>query len=199
MERAAGVPLDEFVRKGITAPLGMKDTHFYLPREKRARLAAVHTVRADSQLTRAPDGPRGPGDYVAGPGRSFSGGAGLVSTARDYARFLQMLLNGGTLGGARILAPKTVALMTTNQTDTLYSRGGEGFGLGFETLERAGAGGRMESVGTFGWSGAYGSMYEVDPAERLVLVLMLQNLPSRTGIDRRFPVLVYRALVEPHR
>jgi CubicO group peptidase (beta-lactamase class C family) len=199
VERAAGGPLDEFLRTRITAPLGMTNTNFFLPSEGRGRLAAVYASAADTGVTRAPDGPRGQGDYVNGPRQSFSGGAGLVSTARDYGRFLQMLLNGGTLDGARILGPKTVALMTTNQTDTLFSETGEGFGLGFRTLERAGANGRVESVGTFGWGGAYGSEYEVDPRERLVLVFMIQQLPNRANLARKFPMLVYQALVEPHR
>jgi CubicO group peptidase (beta-lactamase class C family) len=175
----------------------MRDTHFFLPPEKRTRFTAVYQSDPDTQVARAPAGPRGQGDYVDGPRRSFSGGAGLVSTAHDYARFLQMLLNGGVLDGVRILGPKTVALMTANQTDTLFSRSGEGFGLGFRTLERVGAQGRVESVGTFGWGGAYGSTYQVDPKERLVMVFMLQQLPNRSDLAARFPMLVYQALVEP--
>jgi CubicO group peptidase (beta-lactamase class C family) len=197
VERVAGAPLDEVIRTRITGPLGMKDTHFFLPPEQKARLAAVYLNGPDMKVTRAPDGPRGQGDYGEGPRRSFSGGAGLLSTARDYARFLQMLLNGGTLDGARILGPKTVALMTTNQTGTLYSQTGQGFGLGFSILEQPGADGRIESVGTFGWGGAYGSTYDVDPKEHLVLAFMIQLLPRRTEIAAQFPTLVYQALVEP--
>jgi CubicO group peptidase (beta-lactamase class C family) len=197
VERVAGAPLDEVIRTRITGPLGMKDTHFFLPPEKKARLAAVYLNGSDMKVTRAPDGPRGQGDYVDGPRRSFSGGAGLLSTARDYGRFLQMLLNGGTLDGVRILGPKTVALMTTNQTGTLYSQTGQGFGLGFSILEQPGADGRIESVGTFGWGGAYGSTYDVDPKEHLVLAFMIQLLPRRTEIAGQFPTLVYQALVEP--
>jgi CubicO group peptidase (beta-lactamase class C family) len=197
VERASGVTLDEFIRDRITGPLGMRDTHFFLPPAKRARLAAVYASVSDTQIARAPEGPRGQGHYVDGPRRSFAGGAGLVSTARDYARFLQMLLDGGALGGVRILAPKTVDLMTTNQIDTLYWRRGEGFGLGFNTLDRAGANGRVESAGTFGWGGAYGTTYQVDPKERLVLLLMLQQLPNRSNLAAQFPMLVYQALVEP--
>ena len=85
----------------------------------------------------------------------------------------------------------------TNQTDTLFSRTGAGFGLGFETLERPGANGRVEGVGTFGWGGAYGSTYAVDPREGLVPVFMLQQLPNRSDLAGRFPMLVYQALVEP--
>ena len=196
IERASGMPLDAFLRTRITDPLGMRDTHFFLPAEKRGRLAVVYASAGDSAIARAPDGARGQGHYVEGPRRNFSGGAGLVSTAADYGRFLQMLLNGGSLDGARILAPHTVALMTSNQTGTLFSQTGEGFGLGFSTVERPGANGRIESVGTFGWGGAYGSNYEVDPHERLVLVFMVQQLPNRSSVAAKFPMLVYQALVE---
>jgi CubicO group peptidase (beta-lactamase class C family) len=197
VERVAGVPLDVFIRTRVTEPLGMRDTHFFLPLDKRARLATVYASR-DSGVVRAPEGGRGQGDYVDGPRRSFSGGAGLLSTAHDYARFLQMLLDGGTLDGHRILAARTVALMATNQTGTMLSAtGGEGFGLGFRTLERFGADGRIESAGTFGWGGAYGSTYEIDPKERLVLVFMIQQLPNRSDLPMRFPMLVYQALEEP--
>jgi CubicO group peptidase (beta-lactamase class C family) len=120
-----------------------------------------------------------------------------VSTARDYARFLQALLDGGALDGARVLGPRTVALMTTNQTDTLFSARGLGFGLGFEVVQRAGAAGRVESVGTFGWGGAYGSSYTVDPRERLVVVLLTQRLAAPSSLDGRFAMLVHQALVEP--
>jgi len=197
VERVAGAPLDEVIRTRITGPLGMKDTYFYLPPDRKARLTTVYASGADMRITRAPDGPRGQGNYVDGPRRSFAGGAGLVATARDYARFLQMLLNGGSLDGARLLAPKTVALMTTNQTGTLFSQTGQGFGLGFSVLEQPGADGRIESVGTFGWGGAYGSTYEVDPKEHLVLVFMIQMLPNRSDVAMKFPMLVYQALVEP--
>ena len=197
LERAAGMPLDAFIRTRITEPLQMRDTHFFLPAEKRGRLVTVYASTGDARIARAPDGPRGQGDYVDGPRRNFAGGAGLVSTARDYSRFLQMLLNGGVLDGVRILAPSTVALMTTNQTGTLFSQSGLGFGLGFQSMERAGADGRVESVGTYGWGGAYGSQYEVDPRERMVLVFMIQQLPNRSSVSARFPMLVYQALVAP--
>src|SRR6185295_10367027 len=157
VERVSSEPLDRFVRTRITAPLGMKDTQFFLPAEQRDRLAAVYTSN-DGRLTRAPDGPRGQGNYVDGPKRSFAGGAGLLSTARDYARFLEMVRNGGVVDGVRILAPRTVDLMTTNQSGTLHSTSGLGFGFGFETTDRYGAKG-MDSVGSFGWGGAYGSTY----------------------------------------
>jgi CubicO group peptidase (beta-lactamase class C family) len=195
-ERVAGMPLDEVIRTRITAPLGLKDTQFFLPPAQRARLAAVYSSSAGmngGRIARAPDGPRGQGNYVDGPRRSFAGGAGLLSTARDYARFLEMIRNGGALDGVRILSPRTVELMTTNQVGTLHSTTGLGFGLGFETTDRVGANG-LDSVGAFGWGGAYGSVYRVDPKARLVIVLMIQMLPNASDIGTRFPTLVYQAL-----
>jgi CubicO group peptidase (beta-lactamase class C family) len=195
VERASGTPLDAFVRARITGPLGMKDTQFFLPPDQRDRLAAVYSLGPDAKIVRAPDGPRGQGAYVDGPRRSFAGGAGLLSTARDYARFLEMIRNGGALDGVRILAPRTVALMTTNQVGTLHSPNGLGFGLGFETTDRFGANG-LDSQGSYGWSGAYATTYRVDPEAHLVLVLMIQVLPNTTDIGRKFPTLVYQALTE---
>ena len=116
-----------------------------------------------------------------GPRRSFAGGAGLVSTAADYARFLQMLLEGGALGATRILSPRGVELMTSNQVGTLYNDRGQGFGLGFSITERLGADG-YASVGAFGWGGAYSTQYKVDPTERLVLVFMVQLLPYQSDV-----------------
>lgn len=196
VERASGLALDEFIRTRITEPLGMTDTFFFLPLAKRQRLAAVYSSDSAGHAERAPNGPRGQGDYVDGPSRSFSGGAGLLSTARDYARFLQMLLNGGELDGVRILSPKTIDLMTSNQVGTLFSQTGTGFGLAFATNDRLGADG-LASVGAWGWGGAYGSNYKVDPKERLVMVFMIQQLPNRSDVASRFPTLVYQALVQP--
>ncbi|MBI2187896.1 MAG: beta-lactamase family protein [Acidobacteria bacterium] len=195
VERASGVALDEFIRTRITAPLGMHDTHFFLPPEKRERLAAVYASGSNGRAMRAPDGSTGQGHYVDGPRQSFAGGAGLLSTARDYARFLEMVRNGGALDGVRLLAPRTVQLMTTNQIGTLHSTTGLGFGLGFQTTDRYGANG-MDSVGSFGWGGAYGTMYRVDPQARLSLLLMIQLVPNATDIREKFPTLVYQALVE---
>lgn len=195
VERASGMPLDRFVAARITGPLGMRDTRFFVPAAERARLAAVY-VREGGAMARAPEGARGQGHYVDGPRRSFSGGAGLTSTARDYARFLEMLRSGGALGGTRLLGPRTVALMTTNQVGTLRGPA-TGFSLGFSTVEQPGANGRVESAGSYGWGGAYGSEYLVDPRERLVIVFMTQELPNRGGLGSRVPMLVYQALVEP--
>jgi CubicO group peptidase (beta-lactamase class C family) len=157
----------------------------------------VYASGPDGKVQRAPDGARGQGHYVDGPRRNLAGGAGLLSTARDYARFLQMLLNGGTLDGVRLLGPKTVAVMAANQVGPLYNQSGMGFGLGFSTTERPGADG-FTSVGTYGWGGAYATIYKVDPRERLVIVYMVQMLPDASDLRARFPTLVYQALVEPH-
>jgi len=192
-ERASGVPLDELIRARITGPLGMKDTQFFLPAAQRDRLAAVYSSGPDGHIVRAPDGARGQGHYVDGPHRSFAGGAGLLSTARDYGRFLEMIRNGGTLDGVRVLSPRSVELMSTNQVGTLHSTTGLGFGLGFEVTERYGANG-MDSVGAFGWGGAYGSTYRVDPKTNMILVMMIQLLPNTTGIAERFNALAYQAL-----
>ena len=150
----------------------------------------------DGTIVRAPDGARGQGHYVEGPRKNFAGGAGLLSTARDYARFLEMTRNGGALDGVRILSPRTVALMTTNQSGTLHSTTGLGFGYGFETANRYGAFG-LSSVGAYRWGGAYGSNYLVDPEARLVMVFMMQTMPNRTELGNVFPTLVYQALLDP--
>ena len=196
IERVSGQPLDEFIRARITEPLNMRDTSFFLAPEKRDRLAAVYASGPDGKAVRAEDGARGQGAYVEGPRKSFAGGAGLLSTARDYGRFLEMIRGGGALDGIRILAPHSVELMTTNQVGPLHSSTGLGFGLGFETTDRYGANG-MDSVGSYGWGGAYGTVYRVDPRERMVTILMLQLLPNTTDVREKFPAMIYQALVEP--
>jgi CubicO group peptidase (beta-lactamase class C family) len=194
VEKASGLSLDEFIRTRILHPLKMADTHFFLPKEKRARLATVYAAKG-SGIERAPDRGRNQGAYVDGPRAAFSGGAGLLATASDYARFLQMLLNGGELDGVRLLSPKTVELMTSNHVGTLYNEGRFGFGLGFEVVEHVGRSGRQGSVGEFGWGGAYYTKFWVDPQERLVAVFMSQLLPSG-GLDlqSKFHSLVYQAI-----
>jgi CubicO group peptidase (beta-lactamase class C family) len=196
VERASGMALDEFIRTRITGPLGMKDTQFFLGPAQRDRLAAVYSSGPDGRIVRAPDGPRGQGDYVDGPHRSFAGGAGLLSTARDYARFLEMIRRGGELDGVRILSPRAVALMTTNQIGSLHSANGLGFGYGFETTDRYGANG-LESAGSYGWGGAYGSSYRVDPAAGTVTILMIQMLPNTMNtLAERFSATVYQSLID---
>jgi CubicO group peptidase (beta-lactamase class C family) len=195
VERVSGMPLDEFIRTRITDPLGLKDTRFFLRPEQRERLAVVYSSGPDGKMVRAPEGGRGQGWYVDGPRRSFAGGAGLLSTARDYARFLEMIRNGGALDGVRILSPRSVRLMTTNQVGTLHSTTGLGWGFGFETTDRYGANG-MDAPGAFGWGGAYGSYYRVDPESRITMVLMIQQMPNATDIARKFPLMVYQSLMD---
>lgn len=195
VERVSGMSLDEFFRTRITGPLGMEDTHFFVPIPKTDRLVAVYASDTSNHISRAPDGALGQGHFVSGPRRNYSGGAGLVSTARDYARLLQMLLNGGELDGVRILSPAAVELMATNQIGTLYPLPGQGFGLGFSIVERMGADNTLVSEGTYGWGGAYGSQYRIDPAERVVLVFMINQIPNRSDVGAKFPTLVYQALV----
>lgn len=208
VEVASGVPLDEFLRTRIFEPLGMADTHFYLPPEKEDRLTVVYSA-GEGGLTRAPDpgGMVGQGAYLDGPRTSFSGGAGLLSTASDYGRFLQAMLNGGELGGARILSPKSVELMTVDHLDGLLVRNvtdtgtlfgqerGVGFGLGFRVVDDLGARGAPGSTGEYGWGGAYHSSFWVDPEEELVAVYLAQLIPAGNLDDHsKFRALVYQAI-----
>ena len=195
VEKASGMSLDEFIRTRITGPLGLKDTRFFIPSAENDRLAAVYSSGPDGVIVRAPEGSKGQGSYIDGPRKSFSGGAGLTSTAQDYARFLEMIRNGGALGNVRILSPRSVELMVTNQSGTLHSNTGLGFGLGFQTVDRYGALG-MSGVGAFGWGGAYGTNYQVDRQSHTVIVLMIQLMPNATDIQTKFPILVYQALVK---
>jgi CubicO group peptidase (beta-lactamase class C family) len=198
VEKASGLSLDEFFRTRIFEPLGMRDSYFFLPADKKGRLAAVYSAKDDGSIERAPDPGTGQGAYVEGPRQCFSGGAGVVSTARDYARFLEALLEGGELDGVRLLSPKTVELMTSNHVGTLFNEGRTGFGLGFEVVEHLGRAGRHGSVGEFGWGGAYYTSYWVDPEEKLVAVFLSQLLPAG-GLDlqSRFRALVYQSIVAP--
>lgn len=199
IEEASGLSLAEFLRQRIFEPLGMSDTHFYLPQEKRDRLATVYSAGENGELVRAPEPGAmvGQGAYVDGPRRSYSGGAGLLSTANDYARFLQMLLNGGELHGSRILSRISVELMTVNHLHGIPFRDGVGFGLGFSVVEDLGSRGVPGSAGEFGWGGAYHSSYWVDPAEDLLVVYFTQMIPAGDLDDHaRVRALVYQSIEE---
>jgi CubicO group peptidase (beta-lactamase class C family) len=195
VECISGLSLADFLEQRITGPLGMTDTHFFLPESKQNRLTVVYSLDEKGVLKAAED----PRDvfYVQGPRVCYAGGAGLLSTAEDYARFLLMLQQGGELGGARLLSPKSVELMTADHTGHLYGVGG--FGLGFWVTDRLGRNGQLGSVGSFGWGGAYHTTYWVDPAEKLVAVLMTQLLPA-TGSDLHgdFRTLVYQSIVNSY-
>ncbi|MEZ4684684.1 MAG: serine hydrolase [Bacteroidia bacterium] len=199
IEVVSGESLDVFLRNRILDPLGMNDTHFYLPKEKKDRLTVVY-ARTEDGLKRVSDegGMGSQGAYVDGPRRSFSGGAGYLSTAMDYARFLHMMLNEGEFNGKRIISPKTVELMTVNHIGDLFSwEKGTGFGLGFFVVEDLGQRGLLGSEGEYGWGGAYHSTYWVDPEEELVVVYFTQLRPAN-GLDdhAKLRALVYQALVD---
>lgn len=197
VERAAGRPLDDFLNDRILGPLGMTDTHFYLPHADRDRLATVY-ANVDGKLERAPDGGwNGQGAFADGPRKSFSGGAGLLSTAKDYARFLQMILNGGELDGVRIVGRKTVELMGVNHLGEIPYAPGLGFGLGFSVLTDLGARGTPGSAGELGWGGAYHSVYWIDPAEELIVVHLTQLIPAGAVDDlAKVRALVYQAIAD---
>jgi CubicO group peptidase (beta-lactamase class C family) len=153
--------------------------------------------RTEDGLARAPQAWIGQGDYVEGPRASFSGGAGLLSTARDYARFLQMLLGGGALDGVRLLSAASVREMTTNQVGDLHQDGRFGFGLGFELVDDVARADRPASPGEFGWAGAYFTRYWVAPHHDLVAVFLAQLLPTGgTPVQDRFRRLVYEAVAQ---
>lgn len=200
IEVVSGQPLDQYLKERIFHPLGMNDTHFYLPQEKANRLAVVYST-TDEGLKKAPiEGTMvSQGAYLNGPRRSFSGGAGLLSTAYDYTKFLQMMLNEGEFNGHRLLSPKTVELMTVDHLDSIENpwTNGTGFGLGFSVVENLGHRGLLGSEGEYGWGGAYHSTYWVDPAEELIVVYFTQLIPAN-GIDdhAKLRALVYQAITK---
>jgi CubicO group peptidase (beta-lactamase class C family) len=202
VEKASGKPLDVFFRERIFEPLKMVDTSFFLPPEKRARLATVYTPKEDGTIMRAPDTAPltngamvAQGAYVDGPRQCFGGGAGLLSTAPDYARLARMFANGGALDGVRILSPKTVALMASNFVGNLYNEGHTGFGLGFEVVESPGRAGRYGSEGAFGWGSAYYANFWVDPQEDMLGLYFSQYLPyTMNDLQAKFRTMAYAAI-----
>lgn len=199
VEAVSGLDLASFFRQEIFEPLGMNNTHFFLPEPKRDRLAAVYRPAEGGGIEAHPetDGMQSQGLYVDGPRMSYSGGAGLLSTANDYARFLQMLLNGGEFNGQRLLSPKSVELMTVDHLPESPFRPGQGFGLGFSVVTDLGARGTLGSEGEYGWGGAYHSTYWVDPAEELIVIYLTQIIPA-TGLDdyAKLRSGVYHAIIE---
>jgi CubicO group peptidase (beta-lactamase class C family) len=196
--------LDEFFQTRIFRPLGMTDTHFVLPVDKRGRLAALYRPGEEKKVEKVGDEPIQIGAlrYSATmPLREtgyFSGGAGLVSTASDYARLLTMLLNKGTLGGRRMLKSETVELMCRNQIGELQvtlGGHGDGFGYGFGVVTAAGKAKDVASPGTFSWGGIYNTYFWVDPEKELVGILMTQLFPfDHLTIREDFKRLTYEAL-----
>ncbi len=196
IEIVSGKPLDRFFAEEIFEPLGMSDTYFYLPDDRKDRLV---TLYADVDGLRVSEGHESaikldnPDYPVEGARSYFSGGAGLSSTAYDYARFIQMLLNDGELDGERLLGRKSVELMRTPRID--WDDDGDGdFGLGFEVNGDLGGAGEIGSLGVYGWGGAFNTVFWIDPAEDLIAVLMTQVIPTTSDIRGRFRTLVYQAL-----
>lgn len=198
IEQVSGQDLASFFTTEIFAPLGMNDTHFYLPANKRGRLATVYRP-ADGGVEAIPEtnGMQSQGLYDEGPRQSFSGGAGLLSTASDYAKFLQMTLNGGELNGIRLVSRKTIELMTTDHLSDIAFQPGQGFGLGFSIATDLGLRGTLGSEGEYAWGGAYHSVYWVDPVEDLLVVYLTQIIPA-TNLDDHTTLRngVYQAIVD---
>jgi CubicO group peptidase (beta-lactamase class C family) len=182
IEVVSGKSLDEFFRMEIFEPLKMADTFFITPTDKQSRRVVLYTLAKDTPAARAADQLRTDllqlsGEENGEPQRFFSGGGGLVSTAGDYARFLQMTLNGGELDGVRLLKPETVADMTSNHIGDLtlgVGDHGDKFGYGFGVWTPAGQKEGIPSVGSYSWSGAFGTYCWVDPQKKIVGVMMVQ-------------------------
>lgn len=191
-------PLDQYLRTRLFEPLGMRDTYFYLPAAKQARLVPLYTEYQGKTVPMPTSGMLGlRPDYPNRPGTYFSGGAGLSSTIDDYAAFLQMLLNGGTYNGHRLLKPETVQLITQNQMGDV-NQGLNKFGLGFSIVTPQGAAQTGQTAGSYEWGGIFGTDYWVDPTEKLVVLLYTQKYPHSNTPDMvpRFRKLVYGALAK---
>jgi CubicO group peptidase (beta-lactamase class C family) len=207
VERLSGRPFDRFLREELFGPLGMVDTDFHVPPEKLDRFASNYTRAPDKSLMLEDDA--FDGEYTEPP-RFVSGGGGLVSTAADYLRFAQMLLNGGELDGARILGPRTIDFMTRNHlpggadlagssaalfVDTPYQ--GTGFGLGFSVNLDPVQSGVIGSPGEFAWGGAASTVFWIDPTEELIVLFFTQLMPSTTFDFRgQLKAIVYPSIVD---
>lgn len=198
VEQISGQRIDRFLQERIFDPLGMVDTHYNVPESKLDRVTAVYSPTGPDrtiELRRPPE---------VSETTYFGGIAGLSSTAADYFRFAQMILNGGELDGVRLLSPTTVNLMITNHTRDLpiYIRGRDayGFGLSFSMLTDPDNSRETLTPGSFGWGGAWGTVFWVDPTERTVMVLMTQiSSYSHFNIRQDFPNMVMQAITESHR
>lgn len=182
VEIVSGKPFDQFLRERLFEPLGMQDTWFYLPEAKSSRLVTIHR-KANGKWEGFPTTFYDPNYPITGAKRFFSGGAGLSSTAKDYATFLQMYLNGGELNGVRILSRTTIETMMQNQTGNLWG-GGKHYGLAFGVVNEKGiAEGGSGSVGTFDWGGYFNTQYFADPEEKIIGILMkqTQQISEETG------------------
>ncbi|HYE89064.1 MAG TPA: serine hydrolase domain-containing protein [Vicinamibacterales bacterium] len=205
VEVASGQPLNVFFKERIFKPLKMNDTDFSVPESKWPRFVTVYSPDGKGGIRPMTD-PESFGNAHFSPwayykeGKTyFSGGAGLTSTASDYARFATMLLNGGGLEGARLLSPKTIEMMTLSHTSELTPPlpllgPGVNFGLGFRVVTELASTQTLGSNGLYGWSGIYGTNFWVDPSEKLVAVVMVQKYPG-AAVAGTFQPMVYQALV----
>lgn len=198
IEVISGMPFDEFLRKRMFEPLGMTDTYFYLPDSKASRLVSVQRPKKDGGFERYPVTFYDPDYPIKGAKTFFSGGAGLSSTAKDYATFLQMYLNGGELGGKRFLSRKTIDVILSNQTGYLFGgeKGDSFFGLAYSVLRDIGEDkGGIGSEGTFTWGGYFNTNYFADPKEKIIGVIMKQT-QGTTGdnLNNMFRQVIYSSL-----
>jgi CubicO group peptidase (beta-lactamase class C family) len=197
VEVVSGQTLDVFLKERIFEPLGMPDTGFYVPTEKQARFTVVYGPAEGGGL-KVIEPARSP--HYTNPVKLFSGGGGLVSTAADYLRFAQMLLNKGILDSTRLLAPKTVELMMINHLPgnaAKWDDPANGFGLGGSVLVDVAASQGYNSLGNWGWGGAANTWFWIDPSEQLVGILMTQYMPAFVlPVDQDFKNMVYQALME---
>ena len=190
----SGKSFDEFLKTRVFEPLGMNDTHFYLPKNMQHRLVSLHGNK-DGKVFRMKSPPYDAfdPDYPRLNGTYFSGGAGLSSTVEDYAKFLQVFLNGGEFNGTRLLSRKTVELMLTDQLPNLDNEFGLGFGL--ETIRNDHQ--SPVSVGSFSWGGAFSTQYWADPRENLIGVIYTNIYNNPYGsIAEKFKVLTYQAVAD---
>jgi len=176
VEIISGMPFDQYLKKHLFEPLGMNDTWFYLPNDKANRLVSVQQKNGKGEWERYPATFYDPDYPIKGAKSFFSGGAGLSSTAKDYATFLQMYLNGGELNGIRILSRTTVQTILSNQIGNIWGDTGKYFGLAFSVVDQKGQGlGDLGSTGTFDWGGYFNTQYFADPKEKIIGILMKQT------------------------
>ena len=202
VEVVSGQPLDEFFRTRIFEPLGMKDTYFFPPENKVDRLATAYTFYEEKGLKRFPDAPIREGSLVysadypsRGPKKLFSGGAGLVSTAMDYARFCQMMLDGGKAGSTRLLSRKSVELMTQDQLGKIGPD--QGFGLGFGVKGVKAPLSELGSPGEYNWGGFFYTDFTIDPKEQMIVLFMAQLHPTGgLTLNEEVNVLAYQAIID---
>jgi len=200
VEVVSGKPLDEFFRTRIFEPVGMKDTYFFAPDNKLNRLATAYTYYPDKGLNRFPDTPIREGSFVysadyasRGPKKVFSGGAGLVSTAMDYARFCQMMLDDGKVGNTRLLSRKSVELMTHDQLGKIAQDMGFGLGFGVDGVKAPLS--ELGSVGSYNWGGFFYTGFSIDPQEQMIVVFMAQLHPTGDlTLDKQVHELAYQAI-----